>query len=279
MTTPIGKLVTSINQSKAAAKRTFGIWLAVTVVLAALLVALMVVSNSGLSNLSALLLLVFPGAYMAVAGVIAFQPPYTVDIFDDGFVRRNTKQNNVTDEALWTDVSDVTFIQINQLSTAEMTGIIMFGIVGAIIGRAISKGSKVTDTAIWINAPQKRVKLNSSYGDLASLKAILTNVTKEVWIKEATQTIDSGGSVQFGSVKLNALGISKGNQAIDWSAITEAKYANEMGVVGISWIDPSRGNQRTMSIPLGSRGAALIQVVNQKIGKPAASMASRLGRL
>jgi hypothetical protein len=276
MSTRNDKLILSIAESKTPARRYFAFLAVLTAMGTALTLALLNEPNLAPFFLGFFVLL--PGVFMVMAGIRAFKPARHLTIYEDRFVLTKAQDNSVIDEARWLDVDDVTIIVRQQASSAQLIGGALFGVLGSMIGSAMSSGNEFHDTALVIYRGKQRLRLDNAFGDVSHLRMVITRAAREVWVSEALRQMNTGGSAQFGNIQVNARGITQGKHDVEWQSIEDAQYTDAYGRVAVTWNDGTRKNSQSLSTRMGSRGDALIELVRQKLGKPQ-SFAQKLGKL
>ena len=286
MTRPTGSHVADFNQSKRQVRRIFVLGVIITAVLALLILGVIVLSPTKPGTASApLFLLIIPVAsaiWIVITGLNAFKHPRKLEIYADGFILRDLKSNDALDEALWTEVSDITIFDKKKARSGAYAdaGEQAFGFIGRLVVSSIADGSGGTpDRNLFICLPKKKIMFDNSYSNPTPPDETLFSVTREIWFDQAVHALDVGENIAFGKVELTPEGVKSGKDMAVWSAITEAKYVNEAGTVGIWWNNPSKRSAQVMNAPLGYRGEALIQVINQKTGRKTTSLVSKLGKL
>ncbi|MEO8393173.1 MAG: hypothetical protein ABI700_09290 [Chloroflexota bacterium] len=285
MTTPSGTLTADFNQSKRQMKRVFAI-LAVVTGAAALFALAIAFSSKSPGNASFPLFLLIipavPGVGLLIAGVNAFKPPQKLEIYPDGFVLRDLKSNAVVDEALWSEVSDITIFDRKKARSAFYADAAgqAFGFIAQLLvaSAADGEGGK-PDRNLFIHLPKKKITLDNSYSNPNPPDDKIFSATRAIWLDQTTRALDAGQTIPFGQVELTPTGVKSGKSFAPWDTIIEAKYLDETGIVGIVWRDPAKKNEQIMKTPIGYRGETLIQMINQKTGRKTESLVSKLGTL
>src|SRR5262245_41242984 len=110
MSSPSGNIVATFTQSKTKARRLFFVWVGVSVLLIILMAATLLTPGVGPGSIyPVLIVLLLLGAFVVAWGINAFSTPRKLEVYPDGFVLVNTKDNSVINSALWSEVSDITW--------------------------------------------------------------------------------------------------------------------------------------------------------------------------
>ncbi|MEP7287510.1 MAG: hypothetical protein ABI947_17265 [Chloroflexota bacterium] len=283
MTVPNGTLVSESTQTKAQAGRTFVIWTLATLAFFLIVYALSTFGpedtdpqrgNDAICYSIALL----PAIGMILAGLNLFQQRKKLEIYTDGFILRNAKDGNNLESALWREVNDITWSQDRQRTTNRTAGYLFFGIIGALIASSLSETTwENSKRDLYIKlANKKKITLDISFEAPQKPNVPLMNETRKAWLAEAIQSLRNGKDVAFGNLLVTVAGVKQGDKFVEWKAIIEAKSINQDGKVGIVWTDPSKKKPQIMSVRLGLRGNALVQLVNKRVEKNI-GLSTRLG--
>lgn len=277
MSSPTGAVISTITQSKRSAKRFFWILTAFGVLLGLLFLAVAASSKESGSVYTSLFCAVLPFIGLFFLGRSAFRSPRKLEVYQEGFILRDSVTDDVLESALWTEVRDITFSETKKKSNSAAVGQVLFGIIGGIIASAITDSGPGDDRDVVIHIGKKNIKIDTNYNEPELAARVVSDAARAAWTAAALRDLEHGQNVEFANVTLHVAGVTQGKVNVDWSAVLNAEHVNDR-LVSISWNNPAKSKPQTMKVTMGYRGDSLVQVVRQKIGKPS-SMASRLGKL
>lgn len=277
MSIPTGAVLSTITQSKRSAKRFFWILTVFAVLMGLMFLAVAASSKESASVYTSLFCAVVPFIGLFFLGRSTFRSPRKLEVYQEGFILRDSVTDDVLESGLWTEARDITFSETKKKSSSVAVGQVLFGIIGGIIASAMTDSGPGDDRDIVIHIDKKNIKIDTNYKEPELAVRAVSDAARAAWTAAALRDLEHGQNVEFANVTLHMAGITQGKVNVDWSAVLNAEHVNDR-LVSISWNNPAKSKPQSIRVTMGYRGDSLVQVIRQKIGKPS-SMASRLGKL
>jgi hypothetical protein len=266
MSNPVGQLVMSSTETLGGSKRSFAIWLVLTVLMALVTVAFISTNaTNGIVTFFVILLAIL-GIVLFYTGRKAFGAPKRFEVYNDGFILRDTKTEEVKDSGLWSEIEDIFWSEDKRKARNAAMGQALFGIIGNMIASSMTEGGSEEVDLFIQRSGQKKLTINTAYSQPDRPHSFLNRVTRDIWVEETMNVLNRGQTVAFGKLQVTPQGIQQDKQFVEWNAITGVQYKDDFGTVGISWQEPTRNRSKEIKQRLGYRGAVLREVIYQKTG-------------
>jgi hypothetical protein len=209
---PTGPLIGEYARSGKGARRRILIW---GILFGIGLAGLYVTTSQGLYNsggsqpspyVIATLVGLCAGILLWYDGYLGFiRSEQTFEVYQDGFTMR---QKDNSSSYMWTDVHDYTHAVTRHYYNGVHTG----------------------DTRILtlrMNDGKKFV-LNNTFKNVAQLQEILPQLTFGPLMQRTAEALQSGQSIQFGSMAVTPLGLYNGKETLPWSEIADLRVDKGM---------------------------------------------------